>query len=53
MAENTKINIKLPPQMKEIIGDLQSVRKAQCETHTKTAVVIDAIKQLHRKEVKK
>lgn len=51
MAET--IGVKLPPEMTVLFDEIRAVRAANIEPTTNTAIVIDAIKDYHRKRVQK
>lgn len=51
MAET--IGVKLPPEMTVLFDEIRAVRAANFEPLTNTAIVIDAIKDYHRKRVQK
>lgn len=49
MAET--IGVKLPPEMTQLFDEIREVRAANIEPTSNTAIVIDAVKEYHRKRV--
>ena len=49
MAE--RIQVSLPPELTPLIDEIREVRAANIEPTTNTALVIDAVKEYHRKKV--
>lgn len=49
MAE--RIQVSLPPELTPLIDEIREVRAANIEPTTNTAIVIDAVKEYHRKKV--
>ncbi|SHH27380.1 hypothetical protein SAMN05720761_11196, partial [Fibrobacter sp. UWCM] len=47
MAE--RIQVSLPPELTPLIDEIREVRAANIEPTTNTAIVIDAVKEYHRK----
>lgn len=49
MAE--RVQVSLPPEMTPLFDEIREVRAANIEPTTNTAIVIDAVKEYHRKKV--
>lgn len=49
MAE--RIQVSLPPELTPLIDEIREVRAANIEPTTNMAIVIDAVKEYHRKRV--
>lgn len=49
MAES--IQVKIPPEMTQMFNELKAVRAAYFEPTTNLSIVIDAVKEYHRKRV--
>ena len=49
MAET--IGVKLPTEMATLFDEIREVRAANIEPTSNTAIVIDAVKEYHRKRV--
>jgi hypothetical protein len=49
----TEIQVKLPPEISPLFDDLKVVRAKELEPLTNTSIVIDAVKEYHRKRVTK
>lgn len=47
------LHVHLPSQMARYFDELKVVRSEACEPLSNTAIVIDALKALHRQKVKK
>lgn len=47
----TEIQVKLPPEISPLFDDLKVVRAKELEPLTNTSIVIDAVKEYHRKRV--
>lgn len=49
MAE--RIQVSLPPELTPIIDEIRKVRASKIEPTTNMAIVIDAVKEYHRKRL--
>lgn len=49
MAE--RIQVSLPPELTPLIDEIREVRAANIEPTTNMSIVIDAVKEYHRKRV--
>ena len=47
------IQVKLPPEISTLFDDLKAVRAKNFEPLTNTSIVIDAVKDYHRKRASK
>lgn len=48
-----QVHIKIPASKKWILDELRTSRKTNGDPHTYTAIAIDSITMLHKKEIKK
>lgn len=51
MAES--VQVKLPPELTPLFDEIKAVRSANIEPTSNIAIVVDAVKEYHKKTVRK